>query len=536
VQPVARRASLSEPGPSARFLNRAERLHLPGSWDDPRLPLLWRYHLHYFDDLCAGDAQHRGDLHRVLIERWLAECLPPSGTAWAPYPTSLRMVNWLKWLVAGNAAPHGMLTSLRLQAEALRRRPEYHLQGNHLWENGKALLFAGLLLGAPEAPNWRTAGASIVRRALTRGVLPDGGYCERSAMYHCLVLEGVLDLINALSLCGAGDSHTHRELCGSAARMLGWLSVVTHPDGDIALFNDATLHQAAQPIDLIRYASRLGVPTPGVPGALAELPYSGFARAASGPFVLLCECGGPGPDFQPGHAHAGTLGFELSCFGQRTVVDTGVSTYEKGEERLSERGTAVHNTVAVDNRDSSEVWDSFRVARRAGVTELYTSRRNRDLVVEAAHDGWERLSVAGTHRRVWELSSAGCRILDTLGGRGSHDLTLSLLLHPSVRLRRVHAACFELRHPSWPGTLTVNCDPSLSAVIAPATYHPEFGVSLRTKRIVCYGRLTVPARLETRISLVPCAAGERAAAQGRFSEVMPGEASAQPHPLLAQHA
>ena len=46
-------------GPHAfRFLNETRSLSQHG-WDDPAVPKLWRYNLHYFDDLNAEDAEQR---------------------------------------------------------------------------------------------------------------------------------------------------------------------------------------------------------------------------------------------------------------------------------------------------------------------------------------------------------------------------------------------------------------------------------------------------------------------------------------------
>ena len=81
--------------------------------------------------------------------------------------------------------------------------------------------------------------------------------------------------------------------------------------------------------------------------------------------MALLDVAPVGPDYLPGHAHADTLSFELSLFGQRVLVNSGTSQYEAGPERSRQRGTAAHNTVIVDGHDSSEVWAGFRVARRA---------------------------------------------------------------------------------------------------------------------------------------------------------------------------
>ncbi len=62
-----------------------------------------------------------------------------------------------------------------------------------------------------------------------------------------------------------------------------------------------------------------------------------------------------GPDYLPGHAHADTLSFELSLFGQRVIVNSGTSVFGIGEQRQLERGAAAHSTVVVDGENSSEV-------------------------------------------------------------------------------------------------------------------------------------------------------------------------------------
>ena len=77
---------------------------------------LWRYNLHYFDDLNAFDADSRKHWHTDLLLRWVRENPPGAGTAWEPYPTSLRIVNWIKWALAGNELPHECVTSLAVQA------------------------------------------------------------------------------------------------------------------------------------------------------------------------------------------------------------------------------------------------------------------------------------------------------------------------------------------------------------------------------------------------------------------------------------
>jgi hypothetical protein len=69
---------------------------------------LWLYNLHYFDDLNGVAAAERTAWHRALLARWVAENPPGVGNGWEPYPSSLRIVNWIKWWLAGNVLEPGL--------------------------------------------------------------------------------------------------------------------------------------------------------------------------------------------------------------------------------------------------------------------------------------------------------------------------------------------------------------------------------------------------------------------------------------------
>src|SRR5579883_2790561 len=185
-QPVLRAPSLI--GPDAfRFLNQAGQVLTPEQWNDAARDKLWLYNLHYFDDWNAQGACARYGWHRVLMDRWIAENPPCHGNGWEPYPTSIRLVNWIKYFLAGNEPQKNWLESLALQAQWLSLRPEYHLLGNHLLANAKALIFAGAYLRGPDADRWLRQGLRIEHDQLREQILPDGGHFERSPMYHALV-------------------------------------------------------------------------------------------------------------------------------------------------------------------------------------------------------------------------------------------------------------------------------------------------------------------------------------------------------------
>ena len=179
---------------------------MPADWQRADLEKLWLYNLHYFDDLRARDAAGRRAEQRALLERWVRENPPGMGVGWEPYPCSLRIVNWIKWALAGGELGPALEQSLALQAEHLSRHVEHHLQGNHLLANAKGLAFAGLFFSGAAAQRWLAAAVALLERQLPEQILADGGHCERSPMYHALVLEDLLDLINLSHLTRGSSS------------------------------------------------------------------------------------------------------------------------------------------------------------------------------------------------------------------------------------------------------------------------------------------------------------------------------------------
>jgi uncharacterized heparinase superfamily protein len=472
--PVARR-SASMLGPTRfRFLNE-EHVLREGGWDDPALPKLLRYNLHYFDDLNAQDASARVEWHRNLLSQWVRENPPATGSGWEPYPLSLRVVNWIKWALAGNPLPTECIASLAVQARFLSQRLEWHLLGNHLFANAKALVFAGLFFQGDEADGWLATGLDILKREVPEQILADGGQFERSTMYHALALEDMLDLIN---LGRAAEMPMPAAWFDVAARMVVWLATMSHPDDGIALFNDAAFGIAPSNKELRRYAAALGVDAGRTPYSQRRLlAESGYARAEATNAVLIIDVAPIGPDYLPGHAHADTLSFELSLFGQRLFTNGGTSRYGLGVEREAERGTAAHTTVVVDGKDSSEVWAGFRVARRARPFDIQVIQTGSDIEITGAHDGYTRLPGRPVHRRVWQLKDGRLCIVDRVDGRFSTAVA-RYHLHPKILCDIDPAGS----HGSFrlPGGQLARWEATGGAArLAESFYCPEFGIRLR---------------------------------------------------------
>lgn len=478
--PAAQRdPSLTETG-GFIFLNEEGSLKKNG-WDDPTKSKLWLYNQHYFDDLNAHDAVKRTVQHRALIIDWISTNLPGRGTGWEPYPTSLRVVNWIKWILAGNNPEPQMLWSLAVQTRWLSCRLERHLLGNHLFANAKALVFAGLFFDGPEAHGWLKLGKTILEEEISEQILCDGGQFELSPMYHALAVEDILDLIN---IARVFKQDNLAETCGKrVSLMLRWLVTMTHPDGTLASFNDTASGIAPTVSSLLRYAKTLGFATASSSPNLVHLTSSGYARLEKNPAVLITDLAKIGPDYLPGHAHADTLSFELSLHGKRVIVNSGTSVYGLSPERLRQRGTAAHSTLTVDDQNSSEVWSGFRVGRRARPLDVRVGDNGAALWAEGAHDGYRYLKGRPLHRREWQLTPTGLRVCDIVESRCLHKINVCFHLAEGYQAIITPDGKISVMEKQGSEAFVFVASGATTSVLE-STLHPQFGKTV-PNQVIC---------------------------------------------------
>ncbi len=426
-----RAQSLFEDG-RVSFLEVEGKITGASGWANREAGMLWLYNLHYFDDLSSGPStsDSRRALQGEWVSRWIAENPQGSQPGWDPYPTALRIVNWVRASLEGFQFSPEAIDSLALQANHLRNRLEHHLLANHLWADAKGLVFAGLFLQGKAAGEWLKHGLSLLREQVMEQILDDGGHFERSPMYHAIIHEDLLDLIQILQVYGMPVPEGWQE---AAEKMGLWSQLMLHPDGDIPFFNDAAFGIAASHEDRIKYSRCLGVEVSDhFAEGIVSLPDSGYFRIKRGDFLLLCDAAEVGPDYQPGHAHADTLSFELSYRGERFFVNTGTSCYGDSSRRELERSSFAHNTVRVDGKDSSEVWGGFRVARRAKVINTSASDDKECSRLLASHDGYARLRRKQVHTREWFVHHEQVTVEDHLEHMPQQEAVASFHLAPWI--------------------------------------------------------------------------------------------------------
>ncbi len=458
------------------FLNRSEGLGWPPRWHDVAVPRLWLYNLHYFEFLWSLPYE----LGRELILDWIARHPLARGHAgWEPYPTSLRLLAWCGWLFGNHRMRAEQDRELRalvwpsiwLQVEWLARHIETHLRGNHLLENAAALAFCGSCFGGPGDP-WLRRGLAWLDRELPEQILPDGVHFERSPMYQARVVH----VLRMLAATRAPE--LVERVAEPLARTRSALARLCHPDGDIALLNDAAFGIAPDPGYLLDAPPQEGV------FALRDAGY--YGARASGRYIV-CDAAPIGPDYLPGHAHGDLLSFELSLAGRRVIVDAGVHGYDGDPLRAWCRSTRAHNTVEIDGEDQCEFWSTFRVARRGRPRDVVWTATAGGFSLSAWHDGYERLPGRPRHARAFRWYDDGVLLVrDHVTARRAVAAHSRLHLHPDCAIEELSGLHARIRHPG--GVFSVTFDGAGVLGVEASIYCPEFGRRSDTRALVFTAR------------------------------------------------
>lgn len=372
-----------------RFLNISSKFT---SWNDASNGMLWAYNLNYMDYLLQDNMSLEDG--SKCIDKFIAD-LPTNKVGLDPYPIALRGINWIKFIVRyweqiSDNQRERWNNSLYSQIKLLEKKLEYHLLGNHLLEDAYSLYISSIYFNDSKMYN---KSRELLKKELNEQILSDGAHYEQSPMYHCILLDRLLDCYNISinNICFDGQKEMNIFLLDKAKLMLGHLSAIIYKDETIPLLNDSANGIAPTPKELFDYATNLSIDWCKI--ALGDC---GYRKIDYEELECVLDIGDIKASYQPGHSHADTFNYELRVKGVPFIVDSGISTYNKNERRQYERSTMAHNTVSIDEADSSEVWGGFRVGRRAKV-ELHKDDKD---CISATHDGFGKSKL---HTRIFQL-------------------------------------------------------------------------------------------------------------------------------------
>lgn len=320
-------------------------------------------------------------------------------SVWFPYSASHRVLAILSgYLIARSS--RNLPAALQSQIEDFLRwnvafifaNIEHELRNNHVERNLAALCF---YYSHTESVTKKTASrldrdvATLIRDT----ILPDGLSAERSAMYQGLSVMA-LQIFSQTHFLSPATRSLAKIRLHQAER--AW-RFMTHPDGDISLFNDSWFGEVPYPSECQSESDF---------DKCDVLPYAGYGRFQERDIFALFDAGPIGPSWNPGHGHADFLSVEIDVAGHRFIVDPGTFQYSTGTRRDHDRAAASHNGPVYVGHEPVRYKGAFRVGKLASA-RLQTDRRaNGSLVGE--------LDVAlGILRRHVTLAGGVLRIKDS---------------------------------------------------------------------------------------------------------------------------
>jgi len=394
----------------------------------------------------------------------------------------------------------------------------YEVTSNHFLSNLIGLQFlAAMFDDLPHGAEWGEFSRAAVEHEMSVQVLADGADYESSIPYHRLVAELFL---GALRL-GDHTGHPMSPAFRSRVRdMVAYLAAVTRPDGlmpQVGDADDGRLHifegyGETTPQDARHLLGAAGaifdepawralagdagaweavwwsaavpttMPAPAPAPPIARLfPQAGVAvvRTNAGDYLLVTN-GIVGTNGFGNHKHNDLLSFEYHRGGTPLVVDPGSFVYTSDPDARNRfRGTAYHNTVAIDGVEQNDLRPDwlFRLFETSHAESIAFVDRDGAVEYTGKHHGYERLPQPVAHERTFRFDKASgdLVVVDRLVGRGAHALRWHFHLAPGVQAR---ADGGRVLLTAAGGTWTLTMPAETTIEIVAADYSPSYGVKI----------------------------------------------------------
>ena len=114
---------------------------------------MWSYNCNYLDFI---NEQTNFDKTQY-IHAWIENTSIEDGISFDPYPTSLRIVNLIKWCLSNEIMMKKFLIVFIFRP-VLSQNIEWHLLANYIISNLKALIFAGYFFDNDQSKSWLIDG------------------------------------------------------------------------------------------------------------------------------------------------------------------------------------------------------------------------------------------------------------------------------------------------------------------------------------------------------------------------------------------
>ncbi len=421
-----------------KFLNESRKLQIPFKWENKKWTKLWAYNLHYFDwareyieeSVSKGIWPKDSKYLEAIIDFWIDNNHVGKGYGWDSYTISIRARNWI-WLFifCPKLKTDRRIESLWDQLCWLQKHLEKSITPNHYLENLITLIVGSLNFDGEKATRMLNKTALTLKKQLDYQILNDGGHIERSASYHILILDRLLEMAFLVEKI---KGVRWEWLTSKLIIMTEWTKKIRLINGNFPSFNDSPKKDAPN-IDTVlsfalSYLNKKNNNLTGLRLLLSQLNSNNYdlklinlenlnkevdilkntgwtiIRIGNG-WEVCIKWGSPCCEEFPGHCHSDFLSFDVFYKGLPILIETGTSKYNSSYTRDFERSGEGHNIIQISkinrqiNKKSNwiepiQVWGSFRVGRIAKLLNFESGKDSNGYIwTKASHDGYKKLGV-----------------------------------------------------------------------------------------------------------------------------------------------
>lgn len=471
----------------------------------------------------------------ALMRSWIHCCLHDELFKKDAYSISERIVNGSIFLLntGDRTIPTDIQNAFQHMGRQIANNLEYYegdRTGNHAFNNGRGLFFAGIASGLPNAADLAFV---IFQERLPKLVTVDGFLRESSSHYHFLFTRWVLE-IRWLSL-RSGHEKIAKFLEPYARKLVErcWFFLILNEASrqwNIPLVGDIspdftppwllTLPWCTIATEVFRpnvlpfceemhgWAGLFGIEAgngKNAPSVSATFPESFWHRIAHGELTLFVHAEAIDGRLHADHRHLDLGGFVLYHTGRPIFIDCGRSDYTRSKLSNYGRSAHSHNTVFVNGLSPCvEAPSWFQQNYKAIAVETELNNFNDATVFVIRHNGFNRLAnVKIKHERRFTLSQTFFEIEDRFFGTKPCHLMLRFHLAPDLDTSENHAlgwdinpigALFEIDRQLQKKILVGQSSLSIGGL-----FSPEYGVTQECHTLELEGYLTLPATIKNKL-------------------------------------
>tara|TARA_B100001057_G_scaffold492422_1_gene584777 strand:- start:31 stop:1599 length:1569 start_codon:yes stop_codon:yes gene_type:complete len=348
---------------------------------------------------------------------------------WDPYPTSIRLINLIKFLSKNDINDSELNEIILLHYINIKNNLEYRLLGNHLLTNLVAIniFFSVYKFDNKKKDYYQKKLLSEINNQFNENY----EHIELTPMYQGILIEQLLDLQNFNKSYKNKTLNFKYLICN----MLHAYNNYHTSENEIFFFND-TNNNSPKAKALIEYFNRVFKKKYKLKNILSK----NFWNLKNKNISIMTKCCGPNPIFNPGHSHADNLSFEMAFKDQKIFVNPGVYSYS-GINRLKSRQTKNHNTLVLGGDNSSQIWSNFRIGKKAQTT---VEKKNKKLIC-FSHDGYSSFFKKIIHKRKIDIINKNIFIIEDEVSNTKKSSYINLNFDPSIKNLKITGNVIKFR-------------------------------------------------------------------------------------------